>query len=249
MVTALPFGARAQRAEQTRILRAALAAIRPDRPIASFDLDSTILVNKDRQARIVREYGQLRGDARLAACAPVAVQTWELRDTMRRCGLSESEVEAVVPDIRTFWHDRFFSSEYCKDDTPAAGARDYLRAVLAARGEILYITGRHQQMGPGTLESFRRAGFPLPDGERVQLWLKPALADDDDRWKEICHARLQQLRGLACAFDNEPTHVNAYKRSFPDAVVVHLDTDHSRRPVEVHPGVPSIHDFVMEPGE
>ena len=41
--------------------------------------------------------------------------------------------------------------------------------------------------------------------------------------------------------------MNAYKRSFPDAVVVHLDTDHSRRPVNVLPEVPSIHDFVMEP--
>jgi len=52
---------------------------------------------------------------------------------------------------------------------------------------------------------------------------------------------------VACAFDNEPTHVNAYKRSFPEAAVVHLDTDHSRRPVEVLPEIPSIHDFVMEP--
>jgi hypothetical protein len=248
MVTGLPFGARAQRAEQTRILRSALAAIRPDHPLAAFDLDSTVLVNRIRQARIVREYGRLHGDARLAACPPEAVKTWELRDTMGVCGLSDAEIAGAVPGIGEFWRDRFFSSEYCKDDTPVPGARDYLHAVLAAGGEILYITGRHEQMGPGTLASFRAAGFPLPDESRVQLWLKPVLADDDDRWKEICHARLQQLRGLACAFDNEPTHVNGYKRSFPDAVVVHLDTDHSRRPVEVHAEVPSIHDFVMEPG-
>ena len=38
----------------------------------------------------------------------------------------------------------------------------------------------------------------------------------------------------------------AYKVSFPDAVVVHLDTDHSRRPVEVLESIPSIHDFVMD---
>jgi hypothetical protein len=248
MVTALPFGARARRAEQTRILRAALAAIRPERPAAAFDIDSTVLVNKARQARIVREYGRLRGDPRLVACPPEAVATWDLRETLRLCGLSASEIDGMLPGLRGFWLDRFFTSEYCKDDTPVAGAREYLHAVLSAGGEILYITGRHEEMGPGTLESFRAAGFPLPDGKRVQLWLKPALADGDDRWKEICHARLQQLRGLACAFDNEPTHVNAYKRSFPQAVVVHLDTDHSGRPVEVHTSVPSIHDFAMEPG-
>jgi hypothetical protein len=213
-----------------------------------FDIDSTILVNKARQARILREYGHLRGDARLGACQPEAVRTWDLRDTMRLCGLGESDIAGILPNLREFWRDRFFSSEYCKDDKPVSGARDYLHAVLAAGGEVLYVTGRHEQMGPGTLESFRGAGFPLPDGNRIQLWLKPALGDNDDRWKEICHGRLQQLRGLACAFDNEPTHVNSYKRSFPEAVVVHLDTDHSRRPVEVLPDVPSIHDFVLEPG-
>jgi hypothetical protein len=242
-----PFGARANRDAQTRVLREALAAIRPDRPAAAFDLDSTLLSNKDRQARILREFGQERGDARLAACPPEAIVSWDLRDAAKLCGLSAEEAEAIYPELKEFWRQRFFTSEYCRDDTPVAGAREFLRAVLSAGGEILYITGRHEEMGKGTVESFRRAGFPLPDGERVQLWLKPKLDDDDDAWKEICHRRLLALSGIACAFDNEPTHVNAYKRSFPDAVVVHLDTDHSSRPVEVLSDIPSIHDFVMEP--
>ena len=242
-----PFGSRADRASQARVLTEALGAIRDDRAAAAFDLDSTLLVNKIRQARIVREYGAERQDQRLAACPPEAVISWDLRDTAKLCGLSPAEAEAVYPALKDFWRERFFTSEYCKDDTPVAGAREYLHRVLATGGEILYITGRHEEMGRGTVESFRRAGFPLPDDKRVQLWLKPKLADDDDAWKEICHARLKELRGIACAFDNEPTHVNAYKRSFPDAVVVHLDTDHSRRPVEVLPDIPSIHDFVMEP--
>ncbi len=240
-----PFGARARRSAQTRILRAALASV-PGRS-AAFDLDSTILINKARQARIVREYGVLRGDRRLLACPPEAVVSWDLRDTLRLCGVPDAESAAIVPALKEFWRERFFTSEYCRDDTPVAGARDFLQAVLAAGGEVLYITGRHEGMAEGTLESFRSAGFPLPDGKSVQLWLKPRVDDDDDAWKEVCHARLKALRGIACAFDNEPTHVNAYKRSFPEAHVVHLDTDHSRRPVEVLPEIPSIHDFVLEP--
>jgi hypothetical protein len=246
MATGIPFGSRADRATQTQVLRAALAAIHPGRPVAAFDLDSTILVNKVRQARIVREFGAQRGDRRLEGCQPEAVISWDLRDTLRLCGATAAEIAAMVPDLRAFWLGRFFTSEYCKDDTPVAGAPEYLSEVRSAGGEILYITGRHQEMERGTLESFQRAGFPMPDGERVQLWLKPVLADDDDRWKEICHARLRELRALGCAFDNEPTHVNAYKRAFPGAFVVHLDSDHSRRPVEVLPEIPSIHDFVME---
>jgi hypothetical protein len=38
-----PFGSRASRDGQTRVLRAALDAIRPQRPAAAFDLDSTRL--------------------------------------------------------------------------------------------------------------------------------------------------------------------------------------------------------------
>src|SRR5438132_12888646 len=143
MATGLPCGARAERAAQTRVLRAALDSIRPQRPVAAFDIDSTILVNKVRQARIVREYGQLRGDRRLAACQPEAVISWDLRDTLRLCGLHDSEITAIVPKLPGFFRDRFFSSEYCKDDTPAAGAREHLSAVPAAGRPALYATGRH----------------------------------------------------------------------------------------------------------
>ena len=245
MAEVLPFGSRAILADQTRVLRAALGAIRSDRPAAAFDLDSTVLSNKPRQARIVREFARSRGLSQLATCPPEAVVSWDLRDTMRLCGLPDEEAEALAPALKDFWRERFFTSEYCRLDEPIAGAREFLQRVLGAGGQVLYVTGRHQEMEPGTLESFRRAGFPLPDAVRVQLWLKPRLADDDDRWKEICHARLLQLAGIACAFDNEPTHVNAYKRSFPQAHVVHLDTDHSRRPVEVLASIPSILDFRM----
>jgi hypothetical protein len=52
---------------------------------------------------------------------------------------------------------------------------------------------------------------------------------------------------VSCVVYTSPSCVDAYKRSFPEGFVVHLDTDRSRRPVAVSPDVPSIHDFVMEP--
>ena len=81
----------------------------------------------------------------------------------------------------------------------------------------------------------------------MQLWLKPDPAGDDDLWKETCHTALSEARGIAAAFDNEPTHVNAYKRRFADAAVIHLDTDHSGRAVAVLESIPSIIDFSLEP--
>jgi hypothetical protein len=248
-----PFGRRAIAAQQGQILRAALAAVGPERPTAAFDLDSTLLSNKRRQARIVREFGAAHGDARLAACTEECVVSWELRDTATLCGVPEPELDLLLPPLRSFWQERFFTSAFCADDEPLPGAAAFLRAVLARGGHLLYLTGRPDNMRDGTLAAFRRAGFPMPrEGGAgsfggVELWLKPVRAGDDDAWKDECHARLAAMSAVACAFDNEPTHVNAYKRAFPEAVVVHLDTDHSQRPVEVLESIPSILDFRLDP--
>jgi hypothetical protein len=248
-----PFGRRAIAARQGQILHAALAAVGPEGPTAAFDLDSTLLSNKRRQARIVREFGAAHGDARLAACTEEFVVSWELRDTARLCGVPEPELDHMLVPLRSFWQERFFTSAFCADDEPLPGAAAFLRAVLARGGHLLYLTGRPEDMRDGTLAAFRRAGFPMPRESgsaaagAVDLWLKPVRAGDDDAWKDECHARLAAMSAVACAFDNEPTHVNAYKRAFPDAVVVHLDTDHSQRPVEVLESIPSILDFRLDP--
>jgi hypothetical protein len=254
VIGTLRYGARAIEGEKIRILQGALDAVRPGRMAAAFDLDGTLLSNKPRQARIVRDFGRERGVEALARCGPETIVSWDLRDTMRLCGLAPGRIEALYDDLRQWWIERFFTSEYCKDDEPVPGAPAYLERVLDRGGHILYVTGRHAKMEAGTLAAFQRAGFPMPEivaptaplsAAPVQLWLKPVHEDDDDRWKEICLERLVHLRGIACAFDNEPTHVNGYKKRFPDAYVVHLDTDYSPRPVEVLASIPSIVDFRM----
>ena len=253
------FRARAVRADQSKILRAALDAI--GAPGGSgpravvFDLDSTLLDNRPRQSRIVREYGAQHGEPRLAACQDAQIVSWDLRDTARLCGYDDAQAQAIYPAMKEFWRERFFTSPYCADDAAIAGAAKFLEAVLGAGGRIVYVTGRHEGMGEGTVESFRRAGFPIPEWplgphypktvSPVQLWLKKDPEGDDDVWKENCHLLLAE-GGVAGAFDNEPTHVNGYKNKFPEAQVVHLDTDHSGRPVRVLASIPSVADFTLE---
>jgi hypothetical protein len=75
--------------------------------------------------------------------------------------------------------------------------------------------------------------------------MKPTRDEDDDLFKKhACDRLLPPLGRVVSAFDNEPTHVNGYKTAFPEAHVVHLDTDGSGRPVAVAPSIPSILDFV-----
>lgn len=212
--------------------------------VVVFDLDSTLLDNRPRQARILREFGAARGLPALAAARPEHWQDWSIQRAMANAGLPPDEVTRFADDAKQFWRERFFTSEYCRDDAAVAGARDYLAAVAAAGAVIAYCTGRHEPMRAGTVDSFTRLGYP-PPGARVALLMKPVFELSDDDWKAEAYARLRELGAVVAVFDNEPTHVNGYRAAFPDAVVVHLATDDSGRPVPLAGGIVSVRDFVL----
>jgi predicted secreted acid phosphatase len=210
---------------------------------AVFDLDSTLLNNRPRQAMILREYGEQRGIESLKRAKPEHWTGWAFKPAMVAAGLDPEVADAIGDDFKAFWEERFFTSDYCAIDTPIAGAPAFVRAVAATDVRVCYVTGRHEGMRHGTEESFRGGGFPLPNNERIQLLMKPSLEETDDEFKAETHAALRSLGPVATVFDNEPMHVNDYVAAFGDALVVHLATDHSPRAVLVAGGVPSIADF------
>ncbi|MGZ3439287.1 MAG: hypothetical protein ACXVDD_07215 [Polyangia bacterium] len=210
--------------------------------VVVFDLDSTLLDNKPRQARILREYGVARGLPALAAVRSDHWVDWSIQRAMANAGLPADEIARFADDAKQFWRDRFFTSEYCRDDEPIAGAHDYLKAVVAAGAIVTYCTGRHEQMRAGTVENFVRLDYPVP-GPRVHLLMKPVFELSDDDWKTEAYARLKELGGVVAVFDNEPTHVNGYRAAFPEATIVHLATDDSGRNVPLAEGIISIRDF------
>lgn len=238
-------GGRARPEARAAILGEALARARAAAPrgVAVFDLDSTLLDNRPRQARILREYGARAGLPALAAARADHWLSWDLAEAMRQAGLSPAEVARHLLPARRWWSARFFTSEYCREDQPIPGAPAFVRAVAAAGAQVAYVTGRPVRMEAGTIDVFRRSGLPLPDGARVHLLMKPDAPLGDDEWKSIAASLVASLGPVVAAFDNEPAHVNGYAMAWPDALCVHLDTDRSPRPIEVLPQVPSIADF------
>jgi len=225
------------------VLERVLARVRAQPgSVVVFDLDSTVLDNKPRQARILREFGVAHGIAALAAARTEHWVDWSITHAMANAGLSADEIARYGDAAKQFWRERFFTSEYCRDDEPIAGAREYLAAVVDGGATVAYCTGRHEPMRPGTVDNFKRLGYPMP-GDRVHLLMKPVFELSDDDWKLEAYARLRQLGPVVGVFDNEPTHVNGYRGGFPEATVVHLATDDSGRPVPLAEGVVSIKDF------
>jgi beta-phosphoglucomutase-like phosphatase (HAD superfamily) len=238
---------RARLAHQQAILSAALARARASRhSVALFDLDSTLLDNRPRQARIFQEYGRAAGLPALLATRPEHFEGWDLSRALRNAGLSESLVRIHAARVRRFWEERFFTNALCRLDVPVPGAPAFVRAVRAAGVTIAYVTGRPARMEEGTVEVLGRFEFPVPDGETALLFMKPGEALRDDAWKAIARDAVDALGEVVLAFENEPAHVNAYAQAWRRAIVVHLDTDHSDRAVEVDAAIPSVADLRVE---
>jgi hypothetical protein len=235
---------RALAAEQENLLTAVVSRVhQTPGAVVVFDLDSTLLDNRPRQARILRDFGEAAGLPALRDALPQHWQGWDLRVALSNAGLAPALVERHAASAWRFWRERFFTSAYCRLDTPLPGAPAFARALADAGATLAYVTGRPAAMRDGTLETFVRHGFPLPDGPRVHLVMKNDPDLGDDAWKERARGQVEALGEVVAAFDNEPAHVNLYARAWPRALCIHLDTDHSGRPIEVLPRIPSVRDF------
>ena len=211
--------------------------------VVAFDLDSTLLHNAPRQARIMREYGASVGLAELSQVKGEHWDGWDVAVPMRNVGLSEPLVQDHAGPFKDFWRERFFTSEYCVEDVPVAGAALFVNAVAKAGSLVCYVTGRHEPMRAGSASSLDKGGFPVPGEGGVQLIMKPSLEESDDSYKLRTYEELRGLGELVAAFDNEPAHINGYASAFPEALSIHLATDHSMREIRVAGRIPSIADF------
>ncbi len=229
----------------TGILAAAEAA--GSAGVIAFDLDSTLLDNRPRQAAIVRDFAAAYGIPALAEFqAEHLVTGFDTREALARAGLDADSVARWLPALRKHWVERFFTSEACLQDVPVRGAGSYARRAHATGVQLVYLTARPERMRPGTEAVLRRFGFP-PPGPGVQLWMKP---DDpsvgDEAFKRSEHARLASLGRLVAAFDNEPGHANDYRSTFPEAEVVLVATGHSGRVSTLDPGVRVVPHLAVE---
>lgn len=220
------------------------AALLGPRAVVAFDLDSTLLDNRPRQLKIIHEFGMEINHEKIKNCRMDQVDAWSLEWTLRYCGLSPKEVDALLPDLTKFWQQRFFSKMYCAVDIPMPGAVEYVNKLKETGCKIAYSTGRDINMKEGSEVCLHREGFPLPDEKQVYFLLKPTLEMPDDDWKEQLHGALREKGQLIAAFDNEPKHINTYYQSFPDVYAIHLYTDESGRGIPVLPQIPSVYHFL-----
>jgi hypothetical protein len=198
--------------------------------VLAFDLDSTLLDNRPRQADLVRRFVRERsGLPALAEFDAKHLHTgFDMRDALLRHGLSQEDALRFLEEFRPYWRAHFFTNAVCRSDVPVRGAAAYVQRASATRAQVAYVTARPEEMRPGTLQTLRHHGFPVT-GSAVSLWMKGDAEETDEEFKRSIHQRLREKGRVLAAFDNEPSHANDYRASFPEATVVLLATGHSGR--------------------
>jgi hypothetical protein len=211
------------------VLNCVLTAVAeaPAPKVVLFDLDSTVFDNRPRQVHILREFGLTHDMPELFHLDRTHFIDWDLVAPLVRLGIPCEKAQALAPDIKHFWRERFFTSPYCLYDVALPHAPHYVRAIHARGAHVVYLTGRHEPMRDGSAESLRRFDFPVPGAERVTLLMKPTIDMPDTEYKKSAYDAVRKIGRVIAGFDNEPAHANALKEGFPEAMIVWLKTDRS----------------------
>lgn len=223
--------------------------------LAIFDLDSTLIDTKDRQRKILQMFaensenvGRWPRETALLRAVELRTNDYGVLDAMERAGLSRSSDAAFFEEVQNYWRLWFFNNAHLSEDTPTKGAVEFVRAIEALDGDIMYLTARDvPRMHTGTLESLRGLGFPI-DVDQTVLVLKPEQSIEDHDYKVAAIRRASRAYDSVWFFENEPVILNAVSRALPDVNLVFIDTCHSGRE-ELHDELDQIPHFDVDLAE
>jgi hypothetical protein len=205
------------------------------RPIAVYDLDSTLFCTGPRNLAIARAFSEFRHQLRPFVDRLESHRMgWNVMADLQELGFTDT---AILTELRHFWRATFFTDHFVKMDSVYPGTVELVNAVREAGCMTYYLTGRDDPgMRQGTLQALASAGFPLPC-EDVILHLKPSWEEDDMVFKTHVFDDLRVLGEVVLAFENEPTNANGFLRAFPTATVVLHATIHSPDPEPLDTGI------------
>lgn len=229
-------------AEQDAALDAAVALAGPG-AVVVLDLDGCLFDSRPRIIHLLRELAGRPGFLELYAVEPQHFVDWDLRATLLRAGVEAERAAALAVEGQAWFNEHFFRSERVLHDHALPGAPPFVWSLYQAGATVVYLTGRHEDMRPGTERALAGAGFPWAR-PRVHLLMKPDARTDDTQFKAEALREVRLWGPPRVFFDNEPANVNLFAAAHPEALVVFVETDHSPRPDQPAPGLPWVRGFL-----
>jgi len=202
------------------------------RPLVLLDLDSTLYEVGPRTLRIIQEWiptysNRLPLEIKMALENLVPSQVgYSLKDTFANLGfpVATRELETILTDLKVFWWDRFFSSDYLSHDRPYPGAVEYANHLYDLGAELCYLTGRSElRMRKGTETNLLRDGFPF-GMQGTELLMRQEEDWSDEQHKAHQAAKLITRGFPIASFENEPVNLVTLSKLIPQAAHIFVDT-------------------------
>lgn len=201
------------------------------RPLVLLDLDSTLYDVSHRTIAIVQHWLEtspaIPGELAQALKTLTSSQMgYSVKDTLANLGFPvvTQELEAIASALKSYWWDRFFSSDYMPHDLPYAGAVEYANHLYDLGAELCYLTGREEKrMRKGTETNLVRDGFPFGSSD-IRLVMRQGLDLSDAAHKAQQAKQLAQQGFLVASFENEPVNLVTLSKLLPQAAHIFVDT-------------------------
>jgi hypothetical protein len=210
------------------VLRDVRAATRRgEKAVVVLDIDDTLSNGKARLRRA-------------AAGAGLRSRGLRNREDMY-AGLGEAAQKVARAKFDEIYND----PELAELDTAQRGAIAFVKAVMAAGGRVVYVSGRWESQREATVAHLRRMGLPIPAAKDILL--NPNEKQRSIEWKKQARRRIARRGRTIAVFDNEAQAVMAYKARFPGARAFRLATFRfGDAPSEVPDDVVVLEDFAHD---
>lgn len=202
------------------------------RPLAIFDLDSTLYNVSPRTQKIVHDFclsdevKQLYPkESSILTDISIGSSDWGYFEALDRHNFISSV--RFLKSLSKFWRQNFFSNTYMDHDETYKNASTFVNSFAPLDCEVMYLTGRSQnKMLAGSLKNLKRDSFPLQNENSLVMKTNPDLSDHIFKTDFI--AEIKKNYEHIILFENEPKILNRVHVDHPEVMLCFIDSTHSR---------------------
>jgi hypothetical protein len=223
------------------LARVHAARARGEHPVALLDVDLTLIENAPRTRAVILDWLATVDDAR-SETARAHLSGMPLEFSIRKnlaaaiAVLDRSGDAGLMSDGIAFWKRAFFDPAYLVHDVALDGAVEAVARLRDAGATVVYLTARLPSQAAGTVERMRALGFPIAEPGAL-LVARGDAGGSDEAAKVGALEWCGRLGRVVLTAENEPSHANAMRRAFPEALTVLVATRHSTPAPEPAAGV------------
>jgi phosphoglycolate phosphatase-like HAD superfamily hydrolase len=187
----------------------------------AFDIDDTLVETRSRTLAIAKEWDAANGTHYFDRLTlPQVAHTGF--DTAAALGLPGPAEKAFA----AFWDEKFWDGAHFRLDTPIAPMVELAKQARAAGAEVIYLTGRNEDLAAATVAELEGLGLPQSDAAHVVTRTDPSVPTPTFKAAWLAKSA-QEGHPLAFFATESRRDISGVQRALPDCPCLMLDSTFS----------------------